>query len=1274
MMKNLNYLIPVFIVLSFFQNANAQSCDTLRNYNLNDVFYEFTGVGGYVLGHEKLNGGTSPVTQWAEPYTVASPTEVRRLRFVPWKVHDAGGQVIFTVYQNNTGTPGTVLGTQTVPLSDFTANTYTEVDFTTPVNVSGTFFVGFQLAYNTPQDTFAITGTHKPGGTNYTQMYFDAAWSACNNVYTIGADPFISAWQLDVLTSTAPSPVADFTSNWSACLGGVFNVDGNASTNVDEYFWILGDNPYTQTYDSGTGITTSLSPTISGGNQAIYLVADGGCQTDVVGYVATVYDPINATVSTSNSTCGNNNGSITVSNVTGGSGTYSYSLDGTNYQNSNIFSNLAPGAYTVYVASGGNACETTYSVTVSATPQEAITVGANQTICSGQSATITASGNGTIEWFNGGVSIGTGTSVTVTPGSSTTYDAVLTDANNCQDTDQITVNVNPLPVVDAGANNSICTGDSYMLTASGANAYTWNNGLGAGASHSVSPTTTTTYEVTGTDGNGCSNTDQVTITVNSLPTVSASSNISICANTSTTISATGALTYSWDNGLGAGASHSVSPLTTTTYEVTGTDGNGCSNTDQVTVTVNSLPVVTANSDASICQGDNTVISATGASTYSWDNGLGAGASHTVSPTGSTTYEVTGTDGNGCTDTDQVTITVNALPTVDAGPNVSICNGDNTTISASGASSYSWDNGLGAGASHVVSPSSTTTFEVTGTDANNCQNTDQITVTVNAIDDPSFTFNNFCDLAASNGPTNIATPGGTFSFNPAPTDGATIDPNTGEITGGIAGTTYSVEYTTNGACPDFSTETVTVQSTDDPSFSFDDICLGNGAPIQPYNVATPGGTFSFSTAPADGATINNSTGEISNATQGSTYSVEYLTPSGACQSSATMNVQVYNAPTVVATGTTSICEGQSTVISASGADNFDWDNGLGTGASHTVIPTSTTTYTVIGEDNATGCTNTDNVMITVNPLPSVDAGTNQTICEGDVTVLTATGADTYAWDNGLGTGATQNVSPNSTTTYTVTGEITATGCSNTAQVTVNVNLQPVVDAGTDQEICDGESVTINASGADSYSWDNGLGSGPSHTVSPSTTTTYTVTGTDQNNCSNTDEIIVTVNALPTVDAGDDQTMCVYNASITLNGTPTGGSYSGPGVTNNEFDPAAAGLGTHQITYTYSDINGCENSDVLTITVDQCASLSDNDLKDGITVMPNPATDFIKILVTGNIEIGRIELFSAEGKVIPAQVSNEFSKEFRIDLVDVDKGTYFLKMKTTDGTLVRKVVIH
>ena len=328
--------------------------------------------------------------------------------------------------------------------------------------------------------------------------------------------------------------------------------------------------------------------------------------------------------------------------------------------------------------------------------------------------TLSGSGASTYTWDNG---VTNNTSFTAS--ATTTYTVTGTNGNGCQNTDQVTVTVNTLPTVGAGSDQTVCFGDNVTLAGSGsASTYFWDNGITDNTAFTAS--TTTTYTVTGKDGNNCSNTDQVTVTVHALPTVSAGSDQAICIGGEVTLAGSGASTYTWDNGVTNNSA--FSPNTTTTYTVTGTDANGCQNTDQVTVTVNALPTVSAGSDQTVCFGDNVTLSGSGASTYAWDNGVTNNTSFTASAT--TTYTVTGTDGNGCQNTDQVTVTVNALPTVSAGADQTVCFGDNMTLSGSGASTYAWDNGITDNTAFTAS--TTTTYTVTGTDANGCINTDQVT--------------------------------------------------------------------------------------------------------------------------------------------------------------------------------------------------------------------------------------------------------------------------------------------------------------------------------------------------------------------------------------------------------------------------------------------------------------------------------------------------------------------------------------------------------------------
>ena len=264
--------------------------------------------------------------------------------------------------------------------------------------------------------------------------------------------------------------------------------------------------------------------------------------------------------------------------------------------------------------------------------------------------------------------------------------------------------------------------------------YSWDNELGTGNNKEVTPTSTTIYNVTGTDDNGCTNTANITVTVNDLPTVAINSVEPICNGQSTTLTATGATSYSWDNDLGTGNNKEVTPTSTTTYSVTGTDDNGCSSNANITITVNDLPTIAFNPVNPICYGQSVTLTATGATNYSWDNDLGTGNNKEVTPTATTTYSVTGTDDNGCSSNADITITVNDLPTVLInGENplaVEKCKNQDITLTASGASTYKWS-GSGSTANPATF-SAAGTYTVTGTDANGCEATAEVTITENTL--------------------------------------------------------------------------------------------------------------------------------------------------------------------------------------------------------------------------------------------------------------------------------------------------------------------------------------------------------------------------------------------------------------------------------------------------------------------------------------------------------------------------------------------------------------
>lgn len=214
----------------------------------------------------------------------------------------------------------------------------------------------------------------------------------------------------------------------------------------------------------------------------------------------------------------------------------------------------------------------------------------------------------------------------------------------------------PNIVSNAGADFTVCKGDTITLsgTGSGGNSYNWNLGITNNNPFVINTTTTFTYTAVGQFN--CFATDQVVVTVNQ-PQVNAGPNQTVCAGTAVTLTGSGSTALSWDNNVINGAS--FTPDSTQTYTVSGTDANGCFGTDQVVVAVNT-PLINAGSDVTICAGDSLQLTATGVQSPVWNNNIID--NQLFAPTTTTTYEVNGTDVNGCAGADQVTVVVNPTAT------------------------------------------------------------------------------------------------------------------------------------------------------------------------------------------------------------------------------------------------------------------------------------------------------------------------------------------------------------------------------------------------------------------------------------------------------------------------------------------------------------------------------------------------------------------------------------------------------------------------------------
>ena len=780
------------------------------------------------------------------------------------------------------------------------------------------------------------------------------------------------------------------------------------------------------------------------------------------------------------------------------------------------FSSVIAGTYTIEVA-GVNICGNGPSSAVSVTvlPMPSINLSGG-VICNGQSFTLSPSGASTYTFSSG--------SAIVSPSVNTSYTVTGTGADGCVSSTgavaEVTVNSIPPIGVNSG---TLCSGSSFTMVPSGALTYTYSSGTSV-----VSPTATTNYTVTGTSADGCINSVGAVagVTVYALPLIGVNSG-TICNGSSFTMVPSGAFTYTFSSG-----TNIVSPTTTTFYTLSGTSVEGCVSAAPAIsdVTVHALPVIGVNS-GTICFGNSFTMIPSGASTYTFSSGTSI-----VSPSSSTAYTVIGTSSLGCVSSGFATsnVTVIALPTisVNSGP---ICLGEVFTMLPSGALTYTYSSGT-----NTVAPTTTTNYFVTGTSSLGCVSGAPAiaSVTVNPLPLISVNSGTIClgnsFTITPNGANTYTYSGGTNVVSPATT------------------TSYSVTGTTSLGCvsPTVAISNVTVIALPSLTVNSGTICSGKSFTIVPSGALTY--TFSSGT-------------NIVSPTTNTFYTVVGTSSVGCVSSNtAVSNVTVYALPFIgVNSGT--ICSGKNFTMNPFGALTYTYSSGV-----NVVSPLTNTFYTVVGT-NSLGCVSSNtaisNVTVIALPIISVNSGS---ICSGKVFTMTPTGAATYTFYNGSST-----VSPVVNTSYSVTGT-SSVGCVSSTPAVSNVTVVPlpnVLISGTNA-ICFGSSVSLVASGAQTYSWSTGS-TNATITVTPSTATTYSVLGVDNTGCSKMTALAIGVVPLPTITAASGA-VCPGNSFII---SPSGAlSYTYSSGSATVF-PAA----TSNYSVIGSDANGCVSANAAVVTV-------------------------------------------------------------------------------------------
>lgn len=313
-----------------------------------------------------------------------------------------------------------------------------------------------------------------------------------------------------------------------------------------------------------------------------------------------------------------------------------------------------------------------------------------------------------------------------------------------------------------------------------------------------------------------------------------------------------------------------------------------------------------------------------------------------------------------------------------------------------------------------------------------------------------------------------------------------------------------------------------------------------------------------------------------------------------------------------------------------------------------------------------------------------AGPDAMICFGDSAHINGSGGTTYNWTPTTGLSCNNCPSPKASPTITTEYIVTVTNGANSGTDTVRVIIHPlpIANAGSDEEICLGSNVNLYANGGMYYSWSPSLGlNNPNISnplASPENTTIYTVTVKDGNNCLAQDDITITVNALPLVSfTGLDSFYCTTDLPVTLIGTPSGGTFNGPGITNIYFDPSLSGEGIHTITYTYTDVNECTNSSSQEVLINFCTGIKSSNLITNFSMHPNPSKGvFILSLSQTESKDVNIQITNLLGQKVFSRFFKEYNGYLKeeIDLTEYEQGIYLLQIESGKDWISKKIIIQ
>jgi uncharacterized repeat protein (TIGR01451 family) len=835
-----------------------------------------------------------------------------------------------------------------------------------------------------------------------------------------------------------------------------------------------------------------------------------------------------------------------------------------------------PGDYDVTVTAA-NGCTDFYEVTIGQNITEPTVVisGAETLTCSVEEITLTADASDDVVsylWSNGS----TESFIVVTePGD---YDVTVTAANGCTDFYEVTIgqNITEPTVVISGAETLTCSVEEITLTADASDdvvSYLWSNGS---TESFIVVTEPGDYDVTVTAANGCTDFYEVTIGQNiTEPTVVISGAETLtCSVEEITLTADASddvVSYLWSNG----STESFIVVTEPgDYDVTVTAANGCTDFYEVTIgqNITEPAVVISGAETLTCSLEEITLTADASDdvvSYLWSNGSTESFIVVTEPGD---YDVTVTAANGCTDFYEVTIGQNITePTVViSGAETLTCSVEEITLTADASDdvvSYLWSNGSTESFIVVTEPGD---YEVTVTAANGCTDSYEVTIEQD-ITDPTLALDVSGILTCDVNSVTLS----------AETDAVSIEWHLGEV---LVSTDFSFDVTTegvytaivtgaNGCTMEDEIEVIKDESVPSLSLVVNDIltCLVNEVTL---TATTDAVEIQWS---LNGEVVGNDF-EITVSEPG-VYTA-LVTGENGCTASANITVleDVAEPELTLSVDAILTCDVLEVTITADTEGDVEWFfNEMSAGTGLTLTVSQPGIYTAIST-GLNGCFTEKTIEVEEDvTAPVVIHQPVEPVCLDEQPILLSGGMPEGGVYSGNGVYMEEGnyffmaaEAGDHTIIYTATGD---NGCEGSTEVIITVLPLPTLTLTGGTITCEETEVTLTAeTNGETVTWFfNGTEIGTGLEITVEEAGTYTAVAESAEGCTFETTVEVLLDLTPfEVSLADFPGICETAAPLALyGGSPEGGAYSGPGVSNGMFDPALAGLGFHEITYTYGE---------------------------------------------------------------------------------------------------------